>query len=251
MSLLLRTCVSFLLFYFIFWRLKSCRSVRSEVCTLQYFCRCTWKKHSSLLHKIYLFLKDTLSDYYFLLIFSMFLPQCVNGCSDASAAPWGPTVRNQRRPPWVPTPPAGQSRTLSTTQSSQTWWRPCPWPPAAWPLQTASGPVPRGPPGHTGPQTERCPYKRGAASRGSLPLRPSECPSRILMWAERSYRHDTQSRSCLYLVFISFPGLRPAQSVQDEERNREGECKYSCCCRSAEVLKPSVLPCRVHMEWWS
>lgn len=70
MSLLLRTRVSFLLFYFMFWRLKSCRSARSDVCTSQYFCRCTCKKLSSLLHKkIYLFLKDTLSDYYFLPFF--------------------------------------------------------------------------------------------------------------------------------------------------------------------------------------
>lgn len=150
-------------------------------------------------------------------LFFMFLPpQCINGCYDSSAAPWGPTVRNQRRPPWVPKPPAGRIRTLSTTQSSQTWWPPCPWPPAAWPLQMASGPVPRGPRGHSGPQTERCPCRRGAASHGSPPLRPSECPSPILMWAERSYRHDTQSQSWLYLFFISFPGLRPAQSVQDE-----------------------------------
>lgn len=47
MSLLLGTCVSFLLFYFMFWRLKSCRSARSDVCILQYFSRCTWKKLSS------------------------------------------------------------------------------------------------------------------------------------------------------------------------------------------------------------
>lgn len=168
--------------------------------------------------RIYLFLKDTLSDcfFFFALLFMFLLAQCINGCYDASAAPWGPTVRNQRGPPWVPKPPAGRIRTLSTTQSSQTWWPPCPWPPAAWPLQMASGPVPRGPRGHSGPQTERCPCRRGAASHGSPPLRPSECPSRILMWAEWSYRHDTQSQSCLYLFFISFPGLRPAQSVQDE-----------------------------------
>lgn len=112
---------------------------------------------------------------------------------------WG----NQRRPPWVLIPPAGWSRTPSTTQSWQTWWRPWPWPPAAWPLRTASGPVPRGPPAPTGPQTERCPFRREAVSPGSPPLRPNECPSRMLMWASWSYRNDTQSWSCTCLLFSS------------------------------------------------
>lgn len=105
---------------------------------------------------------------------------------------WG----NQRRPPWVLTPPGGRSWRPSTTQSSQTGWRPWPWPPAAWPHRTASGPVPRGPPAPAGPQAERCPFRRGAASPGSPPSRPNECPSQMLMWAGRSYRDDIQSWSC-------------------------------------------------------
>ena len=108
---------------------------------------------------------------------------------------WG----NQRRPPWVLTPPAGWSWTLSTTQSSQTGWRPWPWLPVAWPLRTASGPGPRGPPAPTGPQTERCPFKRGAVLPDSPPSRPNECPSQMLMWAGQSYRNAPQSWSCISL----------------------------------------------------
>lgn len=165
---------------------------------------------------------------------------------------WG----NQRQPPWVRTPPAGRSQTPSTTQSSQTGWRPWPWPPAAWPLRTASGPVPQGQPAPTGPQTERCPFRRGAVSPGSPPSRPNECPSQMPMWAGWSSRNDTPSWSCTYWWFYLFVCLlqdfvQLNQYRMNKEIGKASVYTYSCSRRGAEFLKQSFLPCRGHMEWWN
>lgn len=215
-------------------------------------------KVSTLLHKkLSIVLKEAVSlkvlrgvCRFIICSFFMFLPpQCNDGRSAASAALWGLAVREPE----------------TTTMSADTASRPeleaehhaeladrVETMTVAPSRMTPTNGFRSGPPRTTG-SCRSSGRKMSLQERGRIARQPTIETKRVSItdadvsrpklqkWYSELELHVAVILFFYFFIYF-FAGLCPAQSVQDEERNWEGKCTYSCSRRGAEFLKQSFLP---------